>query len=76
MHHEKAFRRSDRSHAVLHRDRPPAFHAWLCEEARRYGALGSIRATVRCAVNIERGVDLVEPDVDLCTAPDYGVKLH
>ena len=75
MRHEKAFRRSDRSYAVLHRDRLPAFHAWLCEEARRKGALGSIRATVRCSVNIERGVDLIEPDVDLCTAPNYGVKL-
>ena len=76
MHHEKAFRRSDRSQAVLHRDRLPAFHAWLCDEARRNGALGSIHATVRCSVNIERGMDLIEPDVDLCTAPNYGVKLQ
>jgi len=75
LNHKKAFRRSDRSQAVLHRDRLPAFHAWLCDEARRNGALGSIRATVRCSVNIEPGVDLVEHNVDLCTAPNYGVKL-
>ncbi len=74
--HQKAFRRSDRSHAVLHRDRLPAFHAWLCDEAHRNGALGSIHATVRCSVNIERGMDLVEPEVDICTAPNYGVKLQ
>ena len=76
MHHKKAFRRSDRSHGVLHRDRLPAFHAWLCDEAHRNGALGSIYATVRCSVNIERGMDLIEPDVDLCTAPNYGVKVR
>ena len=75
LNHKKAFRRSDRSQAVLHRDRLPAFHAWLCNEASRNGALGSIRATVRCSVNIEPGIDLVEHDVDLCTAPNYGVKL-
>ena len=77
MPYHKAFYRWDRVKMIFHRDRLPRFHAWLCDNAQQNGVLGSIRATVRCAVSTdERRVDLVKSGVDLCTASNYGVKLH
>jgi len=77
MPYHKAFYRWDRVKMIFHRDRLQYFHVWLCDGAQRNGVLGSIRATVRCAVSTdERLVDLVESGVDLCTASNYGVKLR
>ncbi len=77
MPYHKAFYRWDRVKMIFHRDRLPHFHAWLCDNAQQNGVLGNIRAAVRCSVSTdERLVDLVESGVDLCTASNYGVKLH
>ena len=69
--HKRDFRRPNKAPAVLHRDRLPAFHAHLCESL---GPGKPRLASVRCSLNEGPKIALVEEDVDLCTAPDHGVR--
>jgi len=52
----------------------PEYNRWLCDKYRNEGKLGSLRGYVNCSVNHGPLWELVDPGVDLCTAPNYGVR--
>lgn len=61
---ESHFADSLHSSKVLHRDRLPRYHRWLCE---RHVPRGSeLHGLVSCRVNDGAWQDLVRPGVDLC----------
>ena len=59
---------------LYNRDVLPRLHAWLCEDARRQSRSARIMASGSCRLNGGPWQDLFEPHVDLCTAPNYGVR--
>lgn len=61
---------------VSYRDVLPKFHRWLCDEFRRKGELGTLRGYSICALNRGPRMELVDRKVNLCTAPNYGVKVR
>ena len=52
----------------------PKFHRWLCDKFRSEGKLGSLRGYVHGSVNGGTTWDVVDRNVDLCTAPNYGIR--
>jgi len=52
----------------------PEYNRWLCDKYRNEGKLGSLRGYVNCSLNRGPLWELVDPSVNLCTAPNYGVK--
>ena len=52
----------------------PEYNRWLCDKYRNEGKLGSLRGYVNCSVNRGPLWELVDSSVDLCTAPNYGVR--
>ena len=70
------FNRPELSERVFFADVLPEYHRWLCEEFRRQGELGSLRGYVSCRLNIGPDVALADRNVDLCTAPNYGVRIQ
>jgi len=73
--HEDYFNRPERSW-FIHADSLPEFHRWLCDEFRRKGELGTLRGYRNCIVNDGPEIALVDEMVDLCTAPNYGVRVQ
>ena len=72
--HNEYFNREGNTGAAFFRDFLPEFHRWLCDKYRHEGKLGSLRGYVNCTLNRGLVGELVDPSVDLCTAPNYGVK--
>ena len=62
--------------AVFFAEDLPEFHGWLCDKFRREGELGSLRGYTICTLNNGPEVALMDHNVDLCTAPNYGVKVQ
>ncbi len=52
----------------------PEYNRWLCDKYREEGKLGSLRGYVNCSENRGPLWELVDSSVDLCTAPNYGVR--
>ena len=67
-----AFERTQR-YRVVHRDRLPVYHAWLCERLRERGRWGPVTAEVRLAPRFGPEQQLVQSGVDICTADNFGV---
>ena len=61
---------------VSYRDVLPKFHRWLCDEFRRKGELGTLRGYSMCSLNRGPRMELVDRKVNLCAAPNYGVKVR
>ena len=61
---------------VFYTDVLPEYHRWLCDEFRRQGELGSLRGYAICPLKYGLKVSLIERGVDLCTAPNYGVRVQ
>ncbi len=61
---------------VFYIDVLPEFHRWLCDKFQREGTLGTLRGYTTCSLNYGREVALMDHNVDLCTAPNYGVKVQ
>ncbi len=68
------FNAPDGSGMVFHVEFLPRFNRWLCNKYRHEGKLGSLRGYVTCSVNNGPMWELLDPDADLCTAPNYGVR--
>ena len=71
--HERFFREPDRAPTVLHGDVLPEFHRFLCQVLHEEGGVVRIDGICLCSVNDGSYFDLIEPDVDICTAPNHGV---
>ena len=76
LRHEEYFKLPDHYMDVSFRDTLPKFHGWLCNELRRQGELGTLRGYSTCTFNLGPRTELVNPNVDLCTAPNYGVHVR
>ena len=76
LRHRDYFNRPELSTRVFFADVLPEYHRWLCEEFRRRGEPGSIRGYAICPLKYGLRVSLVERSVDLCTAPNYGVRVQ
>ena len=68
------FNREASSEHAFYGDFLPEYHRWLCDKFRREGKLGSLRGYVNCSVNQGPRRELVDRSVDICTAPNYGVR--
>jgi len=64
LDYDRWFRDAPSSTRVLHRDRLPALHAWLCEHVVPDG--GSLTGLVSCSLDDGPWIDLVDPARDLC----------
>jgi hypothetical protein len=67
------FNRRSHVNRVYHRRMLPEFHRWLCDHFREEQALGEIHGRLDCSLNGGPETPLVQPGVDICTAPDHGV---
>jgi len=74
LRYEDYFNRPEYYARVLYSDVLPKFHHWLCDEFRRQGELKTLRGYAICSLNRGPDMELVDRTVDLCTAPNYGVK--
>ena len=74
LRYEDYFNRPEYYTRVLYSDVLPKFHHWLCDEFRRQGELKTLRGYAICSLNRGPDMELVDRTVDLCTAPNYGVK--
>ena len=70
------FIRPERFTEVSHSDVLPKFHRWLCDEFSREGELGTLRGYSLCSLNRGPRMELVDRNVNLCTAPNYGVQVR
>jgi len=52
----------------------PKYNRWLCDKYRNEGKLRSLRGYVNCSLNRGPKRELLDPSVDLCAAPNYGVR--
>ncbi len=52
----------------------PKFHRWLCDKFRQERKLGTLQGAVICSSNRGRPWEIVDRNVDLCTAENFGVK--
>jgi len=68
------FNREASSKMAFHVEFLPEYNRWLCNKYRNEGKLGSLRGYVNCSLNRGPLWELVDPSVDLCTAPNYGVR--
>lgn len=73
LHSRKIFRYRDGNKAIIHREVLPAFHHWLCTDLRPRMKLQTIYAYARCTLNMQPPAELIERDVELCSASHYGV---
>ena len=76
LSHRDYFNRPELSTRVFYVDVLPEYHRWLCGEFHRRGELGSIRGYASCPLKYGLKVSLVERSVDLCNAPNYGVRVQ
>jgi len=74
--HEDYFNRPFISMRVFFADVLPEFHRWLCEKYRRQGELENLRGYAICSVNNGPVLKLIDRNVDLCAAPNYGVRVQ
>jgi hypothetical protein len=65
------FNRPALSYEVFHRDSLPRFHAYLCNVVDHPDGV-AIHGSAICTLHGEPA-QLIQQDVDLCTAPNYGV---
>jgi hypothetical protein len=72
----RAFQQPRGAGQVTYRDRLPEFHRWLCERIESAGELGQLQGRIACSVNGGPPEELVARQVDLCSAPNYGVLLR
>ncbi len=70
------FNRPASSDMAFHVEFLPEYHRWLCDKYRNEGKLGRLQGYVNCSVNSGPLWELVDRSVDLCTAPNYGVKVQ
>ncbi len=68
------FKRKINTAHVFYRPHLPGFHRLLCEEFRRDGKLGTLNGSVICSADGGRPWEIVDRNVDLCTAENFGVK--
>jgi len=71
--HRALLNRAKQTGHIYNRDTLPRFHAWMCNELRQRLVNASLRGQVSCSLNNSPYVDLLDTDVDLCTAPNHGV---
>ena len=76
IRHKDYFKLRHYSTHILYIDVLPEFHRWLCDKFQREGTLGTLRGYTVCSLNDGPKMELLNPNVDLCTAPNYGVHLH
>jgi hypothetical protein len=62
-----------RSSEFLNRIDLPKFNEFVCNTMRRAPETKEIRASVVCQLHDRPPVQFIKQNVDLCTAPDYGV---
>ncbi len=74
LRYEDYFKLPHRATRILYRDVLPEFHHWLCDKFRHQGELETLRGYSVCSLNNGPRMDLMNRNVDLCTAPNYGVK--
>ncbi len=70
------FNREASSSHAFYGDFLPEYHRWLCDKFRREGKLGSLRGYVNCSLNGGPRRELVDRGVDICSAPNYDVKVQ
>jgi len=68
-----AFRDVKDSSKICHTDTLPRFHEWLCEELEVRDQGYSLRADINCSLSNGPYIPLVNPNVDVCTAPHFGI---
>ncbi len=76
LRHEDYFKSSELATHVFYSDVLPEFHRWLCDRFRRQGDLATLRGYAICSLNDGRRMELVNRNVDICAAPNYGVKVQ
>ena len=73
IHHKELFNKPFFASRVYTRSQLPGFHAWLCDEADRRYELTGIIASGTCRWNYNDWVELIRPNVNICSDPDHAV---
>ncbi len=63
-----------RSYEFLNRNDLPKFNEFVCDVMRQRKEMEEIHASVVCQLNDRPPVQFIKPDVDICTASNYGVS--
>jgi hypothetical protein len=71
--YRRFFKRPDRAQVVFHADVLPRFHEHMCRVLREDDEVERIDGICLCSIHDGTFFDLVERDVDICSAPDHGV---
>ena len=70
---ESFFNNDSRAYLVFDRQALPKFNSYLCREHSRPNRTAVIFASATCRLNYEPAVEFIQQDVNMCTAPNYGV---
>lgn len=73
IEHRYHLNRPSRVEMLYNRESLPWLHRYLCEEYGDRTGFESLRGMVECTWNGSPLVPLVDPEVDLCRAENYGV---